>query len=78
MATQEDEYYMDLLENMIEHNFRTKTPLSKEKLQQEINTIVAETEEEEHNANNETTDNFIHPLPHPTPHDQYTKRENRR
>ena len=40
MATQEEEYYTDLSETMIEHNDRTKTSLSKEKLRQEINTIV--------------------------------------
>ena len=47
MATQKEEYYTDLLETMIEHNDRSKTPLSKEKFQQAINTIVAETEDEE-------------------------------
>ena len=41
MVTQEEEYYMDLLETMIENNDRSKTPFSKEKLQKEINTIVA-------------------------------------
>ena len=50
---------------MIEHNDRSKTPLSKEKFQQEINTIVAEIEDEEQyskrNANNLTTDTFIQP-----------------
>ena len=54
-----------MLENTIEHNDRTKTPLSKEKLWQEINTIVAETEDEERdakrNANNMITDTFIQP-----------------
>ena len=44
-ATQKEEYYTYLLENMIEHNYRSKTPLSKEKLWQVINMIVAETEE---------------------------------
>ena len=56
---------MGLLENMIEHNDRSKTPLSKENLRQAINTIVAETEDEERdtkrNANNVTTDTFIQP-----------------
>ena len=61
MANQEEEYYTDLLETMIEPNDRTKTPFKKEKLQQAINTIVEETEEEERNANNVTTDTFIHP-----------------
>ena len=61
MATQEEEYYTDLLKNMIEHNDCTKTSFSKEKLWQVINMIVAETEEEERNANNVTTDTFIHP-----------------
>ena len=39
-----------MLETMIEHNDRSKTPLSKEKFQQAINTIVAETEDEERYA----------------------------
>ena len=46
---------------MIEHNYRTKTSFSKDKLRQVSNTIVAKTEEEECNANNVTTDNFIQP-----------------
>ena len=46
MATQEEEYYTDMLETMIEHIYRTKTSFSKEKLLQVSNTIVAETEEE--------------------------------
>ena len=46
MATQEEEYYTDMLGTMIEHNDRTNIPLSKEKLRQSINTIVEETEEE--------------------------------
>ena len=41
MATQEEEDYTDLLETMIEHNDRKKTPFSKDKLRQVINTIVA-------------------------------------
>ena len=63
---------------MIEHNDRSKTPLLKEKIRQAINTIVAETEDEERyakrNANNVTTDTFIQP---PFNY-QYTKRENTR
>ena len=59
MDIQEEEYHTDMLENTIEHNDRTKTPLSKEKLWQEINTIVAETEEEGRNANNMTMESFI-------------------
>ena len=46
---------------MIEHNYCTNIPLSKEKLLQVINTIVEETEEEECNTNNATTDTFIQP-----------------
>ena len=33
-----------MLETMIEHNYCTKTPLSKEKVRQVINTIVEEME----------------------------------
>ena len=61
MVTQKEEYYTYLLENMIKHNDCSNTPLSKEKLQQAINTIVAETEDEESRANNMTTDNLIQP-----------------
>ena len=50
---------------MIEHNDSSKKPLSKEKLRQAINTIVAEMEEKEHdterNANNVTMDTFCQP-----------------
>ena len=46
---------------MIEHNDRSKTPLSKEKLRQGINKIVGEMEDEERNSNNVTTDTFIYP-----------------
>ena len=59
--TPEEEYYMDLFETMIEHNERTKTLLSKEKLQQAINMIVSETKEEECNPNNVTIETFIQP-----------------
>ena len=59
MTTQEEEYYMDMLETMIEHNDRTKKPLSKDKLRRANNMVVAETEEEESNANNVTTDTLI-------------------
>ena len=44
MAIQEEKYYTDLFETMIEHNDSTNTPFSKEKIQQVINTIVSETE----------------------------------
>ena len=64
-ATQEDEYLVDLLETIIEHNDRHETPFSKQRLRQVVNTIVAETEEEERdaklNTNNVITDNFIQP-----------------
>ena len=40
MATKKEEYYTDLLENMIEHNDLLKTLFSKEKLLQAINTIT--------------------------------------
>ena len=31
ITTQEEEYHMNMLENMIEYNYRIKTPISKEK-----------------------------------------------
>ena len=46
MATQEDEYYTYLLEDIIEHNDRNDVPLSSEKLWQAVSKIMAETEEE--------------------------------
>ena len=61
MVTQEEEYYTDLLETMIEHNDLTNTPFPKKKLRQAINTIMAEMEEGKRNYNNVTTDTFIHP-----------------
>ena len=50
---------------MIEHNYHSKKPFSKEKLRQAINTIVVEMEDKERNANNVTTDTFVQP-PVPT------------
>ena len=71
MGTQEEEYYTDLLETMIEHKDGTNTPFSKDKLWQAINTIVVETEEKELNANNMTTDNFIqYPVTTNTPREK--------
>ena len=61
MSTDKKEYFTGLLETMIGHNDRTKTPLSKEKLLQVINTIVTETEEEDLNVNNVTMETLIHP-----------------
>ena len=55
---------------MIEHNDLSKTPFSKQKLRQEISTIMEATEDEEHNANNVTTDTFI-----PTPSTTNAPRE---
>ena len=43
MVTQKKEYYTDLLENMNKRNYFSNTPLSKNKLWQSINMIVAET-----------------------------------
>ena len=65
MATQKEEYHTDLLETLIEHNNCSKKSISKEKLWQEINIIVEETEYEERdakrNTNNVTTETFIQP-----------------
>ena len=42
MATQEDEYYTDLLETIIDRNDRHKVPLSNEKIRQVVSAIIAE------------------------------------
>ena len=43
MATQEDEYYTNLLETIIEHNDRHNVPFSNENLLKPVSIIVAET-----------------------------------
>ena len=63
MATPRDEYYTKMLETLIDHNDRHNAPLSSEKLQQAVSKVMAETEEEEceaeRNANNVTMDTFL-------------------
>ena len=44
MSTQEEEYYRNMLETIIEHNDRHNVPFSNEKLRQPFSIIVAETE----------------------------------
>ena len=46
MATARDEYYTEMLETQINHNDCRNSPLSNEKLQQEVSRVMAETEEE--------------------------------
>ena len=43
MATQEYEYYTNMLETIIEHNDRHNVSLSNEKLRQAVRTIMAKT-----------------------------------
>ena len=54
---------MTLVETLIDHNDRHNVPLSNEKLQQAVSTVMSETEEDECdtkcNVNNLTMDNFI-------------------
>ena len=54
---------MALVETLIDHNDRHNVPFSNEKLLQEVSTVVADTEEEEgeaeHNANNVTMCTFV-------------------
>ena len=63
VATQEDEYYTNMLETIFEHNDLHNVPFYNEKLWQSVSTIMEETEEEEcdakRNANNVTMDTFI-------------------
>ena len=61
MVTKKEEEHTDLLETMIKHNDQSKSPLSKNILQQAINTIVAETEDEKSYVNNVNTYTFIQP-----------------
>ena len=46
MATPKEKYYMKLLETSIYYNYHHNAPLSNEKIQQAISTVMAETEEE--------------------------------
>ena len=62
MATTKDKYFEKVLDNLVNHNDRHNSPLSNEKLRQEVIEVIAETEEEErnaqNNANNVTMDTF--------------------
>ena len=55
---------MTLMETLIDHNGCHNVPLSNEKLQQAVSTVISETEEGERdakrNANNVSMDTFIH------------------
>ena len=46
MATSRDEYYMKMLEIIIEHNDHRNAPLTSEKLRQAVGIVMAETVEE--------------------------------
>ena len=63
IATPRYEYYLKMLETLIDHNDRHNAPLSSEKLRQAVSIVVAEMEEEErdakHNANNVTMDTIF-------------------
>ena len=63
MDTPRDEYHTNILEIIIDHNYRHNAPLSSEKLRQAVIIFMTETEEEErnaeHNANNVTMDTFF-------------------
>ena len=62
MATPKDKYYTKLLEALVDYNNHHNAPFSNENLRQAISTVMAETEEEEHNiisdANKVTMDTF--------------------
>ena len=62
LANPKDKYYKKWLETVIVYNDHHNAPFSNEKLQHEISTVTAGTEEEEceakHNANNVTIDTF--------------------
>ena len=54
MAAMKDKYFEKILETLVDHNDRHNAPLSNEKLRQAVSKVVAETEEEERNANSVT------------------------
>ena len=56
MATTKDKYFEKMLENLIDHNDCHNTTLSNEKIIHAVSKFLAETEEEECNANNMTTE----------------------
>ena len=63
MATPRDEYYTNMLETLINHNYRHSAPLSSEKIRQSVIRVMAETKEAEcdpeYNANNVTMYNLF-------------------
>ena len=62
MATLKDKYFEKMLETLVDHNDHHNAPFSNEKPLRAVSKFVAETEEEEHNANNVTMDTFCHSL----------------
>ena len=63
LDTQIDEYYIKMLETLIDHNDHHIAPLSSENLQQAVSRVMEETKEVERdakrNANNMTTYTFL-------------------
>ena len=63
MATTKEKYYTKMLETLVYYNDRNNEPLSNEKLRRAVSEFMAETEEEERdaewNANYLTMDTFL-------------------
>ena len=62
MGNTKDKYYTKMLETLVNYNDCNNAPFSNEKIRQAVSRVVAETEEEEcdaeRNANNLTMDTF--------------------
>ena len=67
MATTKEKYYTKMLETLVDYNDRNNAPLSNEKLRHAVSKVMAETEEEERdaerNTNNATVDTLFHQSP---------------
>ena len=64
MASTKEKYYTKILENIVDYNDRNNTPFSNEKLRKAVSKIVAETEEEEHDAKRYANNVTIYTLCH--------------
>ena len=60
MATPKEEYFMEMLNPLPEHNHRHGTPLSSKKFQEAVSRVMEQEEKDaERNKNNVTTDTLF-------------------